>query len=80
MNWPLIISIPLLIALLIAMLPIFNTLTSEAFNALDAAPSLYYSNLTKILIGILPLALVLGIIIAITKINRQPPSPQYFYE
>ena len=74
-----IVMAPALIALVMAGSVILNALTAELFTSLDSSSNILYPNIIKVVIGILPLILVLGIVWYVwssTQAQAVPP-PEY---
>jgi len=70
--------VPVLIIMLVAMVPMIDTVAAELFTTLDTTTSVYFVNLIKLLVGSFVLVLVLGIIIKIVRSLQAPPEANYY--
>lgn len=83
MNFYHLLTIPIMIIVFMAYFPIYNHLVGELFPVLDAATSVLYVSLIKLIIGVIPLAIIFmflwRVISAVTEPNYGSASGQAVY-
>jgi hypothetical protein len=76
MDLAALIKIPLIIIVLLAYFPIYNLLAGSLFPVIDAGSNILFGGIIKLIVGIIPLAIIIVFLWKVVDAITTPSMPR----